>query len=178
MGFNIGSLIGTVAPWIATALGGPAVGAGVKAVASALGLGDDATESDVQEALKNATPEQLLLLKKADQEFAVRMKELGINEVRDLEKLAVDDRASARAREVATKDVTTKILAYSVVGAFIAVVGTILLGVARVESVLAGTLVGYLSAKAEQVIAYYFGSSSGSTRKTEILAKAEPVKDL
>ncbi len=37
---------------------------------------------------------------------------------------------------------------------------------------LAGALVGYVSAKAEQVIAYYFGSSSGSEQKTEIMGKA------
>jgi hypothetical protein len=36
----------------------------------------------------------------------------------------------------------------------------------------AGALVGYVSARAEQVTAYYFGSSSGSKQKTEIIGKA------
>ena len=43
---------------------------------------------------------------------------------------------------------------------------------AQVDSVLAGTLVGYLSAKAEQVLAYYFGSTKGSADKTALLADA------
>lgn len=88
----------------------------------------------------------------------------------------VDDRKSARERDTGTKDGVNRILAYSVVGAFIAMVGATLLGYAKVESVLAGTLVGYLSAKCEQVLAYYFGSSKSSDRKTELLAAAPAVK--
>ena len=62
------------------------------------------------------------------------------------------------------------------VGAFIAMVGATLAGFAKVESVLAGTLVGYLSAKCEQVLAYYFGSSKGSEQKSALLAAANPPK--
>ena len=36
-----------------------------------------------------------------------------------------------------------------------------------------GTLIGYVSAKAEQVIAYYFGSSAGSKAKTDIMARGK-----
>ena len=91
-------------------------------------------------------------------------------------KVELDDVKSAREREVGVKDNVNRILAYSVVGAFIAMVGATLLGYAKVDSVLAGTLVGYLSAKCEQVLAYYFGSSRGSQEKTAMLAKAEPIK--
>jgi hypothetical protein len=38
-----------------------------------------------------------------------------------------------------------------------------------------GTLIGYLSAKSEQILAYYFGSSKSSDHKTELLAKAPSV---
>jgi len=54
-------------------------------------------------------------------------------------------------------------------------VGATLLGAAKVDGALAGTLVGYLSAKAEQVLAYYFGSTAGSARKTELLAQSAPI---
>jgi len=74
-----------------------------------------------------------------------------------------------RDRQINVKDNVNKILAYSVVGAFIAMVSATLLGYAKVESVLAGTLVGYLSAKCEQVLAYYFGSSKGSSEKTSMI---------
>ena len=68
------------------------------------------------------------------------------------------------------------ILAYVIVGSFVAMVGGALLGYAKVDSALAGTLVGYLSAKCEQVIGFYFGSSKGSEDKTLLLAQSTPPK--
>lgn len=89
--------------------------------------------------------------------------------------LAVQDRDGARSREIGVKDHTNKILAFVIIGAFVCLVASTLLGYAKVESALAGTLVGYLSAKAEQVLNYYFGSSAGSAQKTELLARAQPI---
>ena len=77
------------------------------------------------------------------------------------EQQLIDDRASARQREVSIKDTINRNLAYAVVGGFLALVGTVLLGYTNADSALAGTLVGYVSAKCEQVLSYYFGSSRG-----------------
>ena len=93
-------IVSTVAPAIATALGGPLAGLGVAAVGKALGLGDGAGEEDVAAAVLKASPEQLLSVKKAELEFTARMKELDV----DLERIAVADRQSARRREAATGD--------------------------------------------------------------------------
>jgi hypothetical protein len=41
----------------------------------------------------------------------------------------------------------------------------------RAESTIAHAVSGYLSAKAEQVTAYYFGSSAGSKAKTDLMAR-------
>jgi len=35
-----------------------------------------------------------------------------------------------------------------------------------------GTLIGYASAKADQVVSYYFGSSASSAKKTEAMSEA------
>ena len=78
--------------------------------------------------------------------------------------------SDARAREVSLKDPTTRVLAFTIVGAFITIIVGVLLGYAHVESALAGTLVGYISAKTEQVVAYYFGSSAGSKSKDATIA--------
>ena len=51
------SIVGTVAPAIATALGGPLAGLGVSAIGKALGLGDGASKEDVAQAVLKATPE-------------------------------------------------------------------------------------------------------------------------
>lgn len=158
-------VVKTVAPWIGTALTGPLGGLAIGALADALGM-EDKTETALKSAISGATPEQLLAVKKADQEFEVKMRELGLQ----LEQLTFNDRDSARKREAAVQDKTNRNLAYIVVGAFIAMVGATLLNYTKVDSVLAGTLIGYLSAKAEQVLAYYFGSTAGSAKKTELLA--------
>ena len=86
----------------------------------------------------------------------------------------IEDRADARAREIAIartgkKDNIIKILAIAIVTAFITTIFLVILGVGKVESALAGTLIGFLSAKAEQIVAYYFGSSSGSKAKDDII---------
>ncbi len=169
-------IVGTVAPTIATALGGPLAGMAVKAIGGALGLGDGASERDVATAMASATPDQLLALKKADQDFAVRMRELDI----DLDRIAAADRDSARRREVDTKDWTPKVLAFVIIGGFFAVVAYVLgkgmTGMDAAAAAFAGSLVGYVSAKAEQVVSYYFGSSSGSARKDLLIAQVPPIK--
>ena len=73
-------------------------------------------------------------------------------------------------------DKTNRNLAYFIVASFVATVGSTLAGWTHVDSALAGTLIGYLSAKAEQILAYYFGSSKGSEEKTRMLAQAQPVE--
>lgn len=169
------SLLGTVAPWIGTALGGPLGGMAATAIAEVFGLSEK-TEDALKQALTGATPEQMLALKAADQQFALRMQELGFQNVQALEKIAADDRDSARKREASVLDYTPRILAYLIVGGFLGMAYGVLFKQMSADSVLAGTIIGYLSAKAEQVAAYYFGSTAGSARKTELLGKSSPVE--
>lgn len=167
------ALIGTVAPWIATALTGPLGGMAVTAAADAFGLSDK-TESALKQALSGVTPEQMLALKNADQAFQMRMQELGFAHIQVLEQIAFQDRDSARKRESTVGDKTNRNLAYTIIAAFIAMAIGTLMGWAKADSVLAGTIIGYLSAKAEQVLSYYFGSTSGSAEKSRLLAQAAP----
>jgi hypothetical protein len=162
-----------LAPTVASAILGPLGGIAVAAIGSVLGV-SDATQDKIAEVIKNGqlTPEQIGEIKKLEMQYQENERERGFKYA----ELEFKDRDSARAREVGTKDNTNKILAFVVIGAFLAMVGATLLGYAKVESVLAGTLVGYLSAKAEQVLAYYFGSSSGSKAKTDLLANSTPTK--
>ena len=175
MDFNWKSLVGTVAPAIATALGGPLAGLAVRALSGALLGNEDGTEAEVAAALRGATPEDLLKLKQADNEFKLKMEELGVN----LEKIAADDRDSARRREATVGGLTCPVLAFAIVVGFLVLVGWLVAnGVSNLDAAgmgLVGTLVGYVSAKAEQVVSYYFGSSAGSAHKTkqlDILMKA------
>ena len=164
-------IVGAVAPTIATAIGGPLGGMAMKVVADVLGLPADSSEKDVSRAMAAATPEQLLALKQADQDFAVRMRELDI----DLEKIAASDRDSARRREAQVRDWMPRVLAFVIVAGFMGTVFMVLLGYVEgmkdpLMATTVGTLIGFVSAKAEQVVAYYFGSSSSSQQKTQLLA--------
>ena len=167
--FDWKGLIGSVAPTLATALGGPLAGVAVSALSQTILGNTEGTEQDIATALAvNKDPELLLKLKQADQTFAVKMKELDI----DIEKINAADRDSARQRQIKTGDNTPNILAYIIIFGFMGTAIAVLSGWGKVESVLAGTIIGYMSAKAEMVLSYFFGSSSGSKQKTALMGEA------
>lgn len=101
--------------------------------------------------------------------FDSKMAELKAGYETKLAELAVEDRNSARQREMAIKDKTVSNLAYIIVGSFVAVGAFMIvhpyffpgLEIEPEMLTLIGTIVGYLAAKAEQVASYYFGSSAG-----------------
>jgi hypothetical protein len=159
-----------IAPTIATALGGPLGGLAYEAVATVMGI-DQAEAKSMLESGKMSA-DQIALVKQAEINLKAKELELGLN----FESLAVQDRKSARDMQAATKSKLVPFLAIVIVMSFIGVVISTLAGATKVESVLAGTLIGYLSAKAEQVIAFYFGSSAGSQKKDELLHNSTPIK--
>jgi len=73
------NLVRTVAPSIASAVGGPLAGMATRAISDALLGKPDGTEQELAEAAAKATPEQLLALKQAEQDFAIKMRELDID---------------------------------------------------------------------------------------------------
>ena len=62
-------IISAVAPVLGTAIGGPVGGIAVKAITAALGLPSGATDKELDRALHDATPEQLVELKKVEADF-------------------------------------------------------------------------------------------------------------
>lgn len=164
MDFDWKSIVGTVAPTIATALGGPFAGVATKFLTGKLLDNEDATEEELAQAIQGASPDTLAKLKELDNDFKVRMKELGIEEKKldlDWHKANLDDRDSARQREVETDDHTNAVLAGVVIIGFFGTVAFVLSGkMGAMDGAaigLAGTIVGYVSAKADQVLGYYFG---------------------
>lgn len=84
------------------------------------------------------------------------------------EEIAAGDRDSARKMQIDTHSKIPAILAGITVTGFFIVVGYILTGrllLTGEQGILVGTIVGYVSAKADQVLSYYFGSSSSSSKK-------------
>ena len=161
------NLVRTVAPSIASAVGGPLAGMATKAISEALLGKPDGTEEELAQAAIKATPEQLLALKKAENDFALQMRELDI----DLERIAGADRDSARNREIKTRDWTPKILAGGITVGYFGVLfymlthGLPTTGGSEAMLVMLGTLGTAFGG----VMAYNFGSSAGSKEKTEAM---------
>ena len=174
MDFN--SLIKTVAPWIGTALGGPLGGLAVGAIADALGL-DAKTESSVKQALAGVTPDQLLAIKTADQAFALQMQALGIKQISDMEALASADRKDARGMQTATRSQIPAVLSIGVTVGYFAILIGLLTGRLQVsDSQALLIMLGSLSTGWGVVMAFWFGTTSDSGRKTELLAQAPSIK--
>lgn len=164
MGLSIKSIL----PTIARALGGPLAGLAVDVVGQALGLSEP-TQEKIEELLRGPlNGDQIVALKIAENNLVVKLKELDIR----LDELEVQDRTSARDREVKAGGVTTSGIAWVVVSAFVIMVFCILFMPDKIhmDTVLVGTVIGYLSAKSEQILSYYFGSSRGSDDKSQIIA--------
>lgn len=154
--FDWKAIVSTVAPGIATALGGPLAGLAVKTIGDALGI-DQPTQEKIETAIRGASPDDLLKLKQADQQFAKDMKALDV----DLAKISAGDRDSARKREVDTKDWTPRILACAIVATWGVVQWFILHNVIADDMrELVMRVLGTLDAALMLVLAYYFGASN------------------
>tara|TARA_R110002096_G_C14341995_1_gene702291 strand:- start:213 stop:707 length:495 start_codon:yes stop_codon:yes gene_type:complete len=86
----------TVAPFLATAFGGPLAGAATKFVAANL-LGDDSAGiAEIESAILGADPEQLAKLKNIDNDFRIEMMKIDA----EIFKTEVEGKKSARIANV------------------------------------------------------------------------------
>jgi hypothetical protein len=173
-----------VTPWIATAAslapipGAPLIGMAAKALSAGLSTDVKPTADAISTAITTAmaNPDQLATLKKIDDDFAIQMRQLGIQEITDLEKITAADRADAREREMTIKDKIPAILAILITVGFFGVLTYMLLKPIPPTGHDAMLLMlGSLSTAWAAVVGYYFGSSAGSAQKTDLLAQAPPI---
>lgn len=168
-------VVRTVAPWIGTALGGPLGGMAVEAAASALGLSEKTTDG-LKAAISGATPEQMLALKTADQNFSLQMQALGFKQVTDLEAIAANDRKDARAMQAAQRSIVPAILSVGVTAGYFGILYGMLRGSLTVsDSQALLIMIGSLGTAWGMVMAFWFGTTADSGRKTDLLAAAPPV---
>lgn len=150
-----------ILPTIGNLLGGPLGGAAVDAVGKALGM-SDATADNVQRALTSGqlSADQMAALQAADIQLKTRMAELGI----DAERLAVQDRASARQMQVATGSFVPHVLAILYIGTFLVIVALLLTGTMKLwenNSTLT-MILGSFTAGVAAILGFYFGASHSS----------------
>ena len=148
-------VLGAVAPTIGTALGGPMGNMAMGMVAQALGCKNET--KTIEKAVQDATPEQLSELKKIDNDFDVKMKELDI----DLFALETADIQDARGRF--SKDWTARIMGIVVVGGFMGYIFLVTIQPPEQNSeALINLVLGYLGGLASAIISFYFGASHTS----------------
>ena len=146
------NLVGAVAPTIGTALGGPMGNIAMSKIASVLGVSND--QKSIQQAIQNATPEQMLELKKAEQEFEVQMKELDV----DVFRLETQDKQNARG--MFSKDWTARIIGVATIAGFLGYIFLVTLQPPEQNSeALINLVLGYLGGLASAIISFYFGAS-------------------
>jgi len=164
-------VLGVVAPTLGSAVGGPLGGLAANLLVGALGLDPTTPAPAVAAAIVGATPDQLLAIKSAEQQFTLALKQLDVS----AETVAAGDRASARERETAVKDRTPAILAYGLtVGFFGLLTFLCFASVPTTSHDLLVAMTGVLGTAWISCVGYYFGTSAGSDRKTELLAQSTP----
>jgi hypothetical protein len=159
-----------IAPTVATALGGPLAGMAVSAISKAIGVDEDKV-TDIISSNK-LTADQVAQIKIAEIELARQAQELGLN----FEKLAVDDRKSAREMQATTRSLMPPILAGTVTVGFFGIMVMMFFNQIDSNNSAILMMLGSLGTAWTGIIAYYFGSSAGSQAKTDLLSKASPIK--
>ena len=102
----------SIAPTLATALGGPLAGLAVNAISSALGIDPEKVQDTISSG--KLTADQIASIQQAELALKARAQELGL----DFAKLAVDDRKSARELQATTRSFIPPALAILVTVGF------------------------------------------------------------
>lgn len=169
-------VVAGVAPTIATALGGPLAGTAVGVLAKEFLGAETATEDQIEAAVVNATPEQLVRLREIDNAFKATVKSLNV----DLVRIASEDRQSARnmATSGQPKHMAPQIMfsLIFVVGYFV-LVGLFLTGRLTVDNSnrdILLLLLGVLTAGLPMILRFWFGGSLGDEQTADRIYNAIP----
>lgn len=153
------SILATVAPTVATALGGPLAGAAVKAIAETLGLPEDV---NLITTTLEANPEMALKLAEIDiKKLEIYAQEMNSARERELKI------ASAEHAPLINKIVTPILALGTIACSFILFAILIFADVDPSSKDILIYVLGVLSAAVSQILSYYFGSSEGSKQKDQ-----------
>lgn len=182
MDFDWKASLQAVAPGLATALGGPLVGAAVKVLGDALLGNPNASEADVAEAISQGLkPEQMVALREAENNFKLEMERIDFQR----EQAGLQDVQSARQQTVALAQAGSSIGWAPVVISTIITLGfftcvVLLFVIDRAwderQANLLNTLFGGLLLGFGQVCNYWLGSSAGSKRSGDAVRKLAEIQ--
>ena len=154
---KVKGLVGSIAPTLGAALGGPVGGAAASMLADVLGC--DPAPAKIERALAQATPEQLAEIKKAELDFEVRMKEL------EVDVFALETKDIQNARESFSEDWTARAIALLSIVLFGGYVLLVTVQPADDNDLNVVNLVlGYLGGIVSSVVSFYFGASKSGSK--------------
>lgn len=173
-----------IMPWAAAAATSVATGTPVplltkvaQEVSKATDKKVDNTVDSLSAAIAGATPDQLIQIKKIDDDFALQMQQAGFQNDKDLETIFAADRASARDRQIKMGDRFPQILTIALLVAFCALIYCLIrLPIPSASQSILYGMAGTLSTALVTAVAYFLGSSKGSADKTQLLAQAPPIQ--
>ena len=157
------SIIGALAPTIATALGGPLAGTATKFLSAALLGNENATPAHLEATILGGSPETLARIKKIDADFKVEMERIGV----DLYALEIDDRKDARGLAKVNM-IPQMTLSVIFIGGYFAIVWMLFSGRVVIDDSIrdmSNILLGVLTANIPSIMQFWFGSSHGSKQK-------------
>ena len=160
-----------LAPLLGTALAGPLGGAAAAFLADKLGVEEKTVEA-VTDAIASSklTPDQVQSIKLAEIEFEKFLKQ---NQI-DLEQIHAGDRKDARGMLTATQSKVPAILSFMVTLGYFAILLGMMFGWLKVSDSQALLLMlGSLSTAWGMVMAFWFGTTSGSQAKNQLLLTAK-----
>jgi hypothetical protein len=165
---NWKDVVRNVAPALGTALLGPAAGAALRVVSTALLGKPDATEAEVEARIANWTPADEIALRTAEQQFTLGL----LEKVAAAEAIDAGDRASAREREKGVKDWTPQALGCVTFAAFFTILFLMIAHpIPAANAQVINIMLGVLGAALTQILNYYFGSSSGSAAARDVIRR-------
>ena len=166
-------LLKAVAPLLGTARAGPFGAMAASFLADKLGV-QEKTIAAVQDVLTSATmsPEQVTAIKSAEIEFKKWMADNGIK----LKQLEAADRADARDMFKVTRSMVPAILTFMITFGFFGVLIAMFLYPEVKESSPLMIMLGSLGTAWTGACAFWFGTTSSSASKTEMLANAQPLR--
>jgi len=165
------SIISSIAPMLATALGGPLAGLAVESLGKALGM-DQPTVAKVKEVFiqGSLTGDQIAQIKAAELALQVRIRELDISE----QQLYAVDRDSARKMQIVTQSNWPGVLSAITTAAVLGVIAARMSGMAIPEDATTTQLIGSLTTGWGLCLSYWFGTTRGSSEKSQLLAQSLP----
>ena len=148
----IKSLVGAVAPTLGAALGTPIAGAAVQVLTNVLGCKPD--EKSIEQAMSQASAEDLAKIREAELEFDEKMKQM------EVDVFALETADKQDARKYFNKDWTARFIGILMVIFFCSYIGMITIMPPEQNSMeLINLVLGYLGGLVSAVVSFYFGAS-------------------